>query len=117
MTDCKTVIVVDDEEDVRENLRDLLEASGFRVETAANGADALQRLRAVEHPCVILLDLLMPVMDGWQFLAEMSRDPLLAPIPVCICTSAPDRAPAGYALLKKPVDVVVLLDEVRRNCA
>ena len=75
------VLVVEDEADLRESLADSLEANGYRAITAADGREGLRRLRACEADCVVL-DLAMPVMDGWQFRYEQQRDPSIAKIPV-----------------------------------
>ncbi len=116
MTACKTVIVIDDEDELRESLQDLLEAHGFQVAVARNGQEALDVLGQIELPCFILLDLMMPVMDGWEFLRERARQPRLAEVPVIIATSSPAQAPAGYQLLAKPINLAHLVDEVRRVC-
>ncbi|HEY3352798.1 MAG TPA: response regulator [Polyangia bacterium] len=113
------VLVVDDEDDIREVLRLALEAEGYRVETAAHGREALARLAAGARPCLILLDLMMPVMDGFEFLAARARDPVAAAIPVLVVSAFADRAAAvtGVAgILKKPVDLDVLLAQVARHC-
>src|SRR2546428_350964 len=72
------VLVVDDDLAVRESMRSVLEGEGYAVTAAENGLEALQHLRNGLRPEVILLDLLMPVMDGWQFLRELRQDPELA---------------------------------------
>lgn len=112
----KTVVLIDDEDDVRENTRDLLVACGFTVVTAANGREGLELLASVEGPCFVLLDLLMPGMDGWEFLRELDKDPILSKLPVYVCTSVPERAPSGRPVMRKPVDVPTLLDEIRCHC-
>ena len=86
---CKTILVVDDERDIRESLGDLLREEGYDVIEAQNGVEALARLRENTHvsPCVIVLDLMMPVMDGYQFRAEQLRDSALAGIPVVVVSA------------------------------
>ena len=116
-----SVMVVDDDPDILEVTRFVLENAGYRVATAANGADALASLRGREKPGLILLDLMMPVMNGWQFRAEQMRDPELASVPVVVITGAGNAAaraaPAGVAgLLEKPVDLDTLLSAVGRYC-
>ncbi len=111
------MIVVDDEEELRESLQDLLEAHGYQVAIAANGRDAFEVLAKIDNPGLILLDLVMPEMDGWEFLRQRAQRPELAAIPVIITTSAPDRAPTGYQVLRKPIDLTYFLDEVRRYCS
>lgn len=116
----KSVLVVDDDPDIREILQDLLECYGYRVTTAENGADALDKLRAGEEPCLILLDLMMPIMDGIEFRDEQRRDPALAEIPVVMVSAGGDvaakAAAAGVEGFTKPVDMDVLLSTIRRFC-
>jgi len=113
MSDPRRVMVVEDDEGIREALCDLLQTEGFEVVSAIHGADALAKLRAeAKHPDVILLDLMMPVMDGWAFRAEQRRDSALADIPVVVITAS-RQADVGTleprALLKKPIDFDELL--------
>ena len=82
-----TVFVVEDDVDTRDMMGRFLELEGFTVEVAANGKQALERLNAGVHPCVILLDLMMPVMDGWQFAAELRRHEAWREIPVIVVTA------------------------------
>ena len=97
-----------------------LELEGFRVELAANGKQALERLNAGIHPCVILLDLMMPVMDGWQFRREQIRHQQLAGIPVIVVSAAGKERIAevdANAYLTKPVDLEQLLERVNQYCS
>ncbi|MBN9159659.1 MAG: response regulator [Myxococcales bacterium] len=87
-----SVLVIDDDPDILEVTRFVLENAGYRVATAANGADALASLRGKAKPGLILLDLMMPVMNGWEFRAEQTRDPELASVPVVIITGAGNAA-------------------------
>jgi len=109
------VLVVDDEEDIRETLREVVEMGGCEAIVAANGADGLQLL-AKRRPCLIILDLLMPVMSGEEMLEAMRKQPELAALPVVISTSAPERAPAGVPVLRKPLNLQALWDLMRLNC-
>jgi len=115
----RPVLIVDDDDDIREALTDTLEDNGFRVLTAVNGLEALRLLRTGPvAPAVILLDLMMPVMDGYGFLAEQQQDPQLAAIPVAVITAGHgvDRSRLGEALLviPKPIKVPYLLDVLER---
>ena len=105
-----TVLLVEDDADVREDLAFLIEMRGYRALAAANGAEALEALRRSERPRLILLDLMMPVMDGWAFRAEMLRDPRLADIPVVLLSGAVDVRDEAASLqaagvLTKPIDL------------
>jgi CheY-like chemotaxis protein len=112
------VLIVEDDEDLREMMAHLLTLEGFEAATAANGREALDYLQT-SRPEVILLDLMMPVMDGWEFRRQQQADPNLAPVPV-IVLSALDQARASNvdaaAFLKKPLDFDHLLDLVRAYC-
>lgn len=114
--DGDVVLVVDDDDDIREALRDLLETEGYRVVCADNGREALDALRGGVHPCIILLDLMMPVMDGWQFRTEQKRDPKLAKIPVVAITAAADPSSIDVEVIMKPVDVQSVLGALEKYC-
>ena len=93
----------------------MLELEGFAAATASDGVDALGKLRK-ERPCAVVLDLLMPHMDGNQLYQRMRQDPELRTVPVIISTSDPARAPAGSVVVPKPVDVDRLLAVLRDAC-
>ena len=116
----KRVLIVEDNEVTRDVMAMILASDGYEVSTAANGRTALERLRGGERPCVILLDLMMPVMDGWQFREEQRRDSSLADIPVVVCTAAGEAAQksalGAAEVLGKPVEADDLLAAVRRQC-
>jgi CheY-like chemotaxis protein len=112
------VLVVDDDRAVRDSLRWLLEVEGYRVVTAANGENALAMLHKGLRPCLILLDLTMPGMDGVTFRRLQLADQRLAAIPVVIISARADRpVPLGSLRLAKPVDPAALLNAVRRHCS
>jgi CheY-like chemotaxis protein len=113
------VLIVEDDADLREMMAQLLTLEGFRAETVANGRDALEYLRRGDRPEVILLDLMMPVMDGWEFRRRQRADPAVADVPVVVlsaldATRAVDLQEAAF--LKKPLDFDRLLQLVRRYC-
>ena len=113
------VLIVEDDADLREMMAQLLELEGFKAETAANGRDALKYLEAGERPDVILLDLMMPVMDGWEFRHRQIQNPSIADVPVVVLSALdPARAAdlGGTSFLKKPLDFDRLLELVRRFC-
>jgi CheY-like chemotaxis protein len=115
------VLLIEDESEIRLVLGDLLEEAGFEVSLARNGEEALRQLRGGEAPSVIVLDLMMPVMDGWAFRAEQLKDPSLAAIPVVIISGAREaeetaRQLAAADLLVKPFKVEALIAAVRAHC-
>ena len=109
------VLIVDDDPNLLEVTSFVIESEGMAVETAKNGEEALARLRAGRLPELVLLDLMMPVMNGWEFLDEVAKDPLLKVLPVVVLTAA-ERAqvPGGIEVLCKPVDLRALLRLVER---
>jgi CheY-like chemotaxis protein len=114
----KKVLVVEDNPDVRETLSTVLEIEGFEVSRASNGQEALQRLKNEPLPRVILTDIMMPVMDGWSFLAQAAMDPVLASIPVIVLSAAENkRAPERVkilAFLPKPMNIDTIIDLIER---
>jgi CheY-like chemotaxis protein len=118
----KAVLIVEDDEATREAFALILSQDGYQVKTASNGLRALEQLRSSTPPGLILLDMMMPEMDGAQLQEHLTRDERLASIPVLICSAACDRArrrlssqPVGF--LQKPIDPAALLAAVRRHCA
>ncbi len=117
MTGKKTIVVVDDEPGFCETVKDLLEEEGYAVEIARDGRAGLDLLRSLPaRPCLLVLDLIMPVLDGAAVYRELQEDPELAPIRVAIATSDPARAPSGAMVLAKPLTVDRLLQLVRGSC-
>ena len=109
------VLVVDDDADIRETLREAVEMVGCTALLATDGRDAL-RVLGQHRPCLIILDLLMPVMTGQELLEEMRLQPELAQLPVLVSTSAPRRAPAGVPVLPKPIDLRAFWAWIRQHC-
>ena len=111
-----TILIVDDETEIRESLEEFLSDEGYVVDSAADGADALEKLTSEKPPCVVILDLLMPLVSGNEVYDKMQEDPRLSKIPVIISTSDPSRAPSGSTVMKKPINLERLLGAVRRYC-
>src|SRR5437762_3462390 len=99
----KTILVVDDDRQIRESIEDVLRDDGYAVLSAGNGREALDLLPRLERPCAIVLDLIMPVLSGPEFYAAMRADARFADLPVLVTTSDPSRAPLGLVTLKKPI--------------
>jgi two-component system, chemotaxis family, chemotaxis protein CheY len=113
----RDILVVDDDPDLRDTLLILLKDRGFAVRAAANGRAALEQINA-ERPCLILLDLMMPEMNGWQFIEHVRQDPSLSSIPIVIMTAHKSNGlPALPAedVLHKPFDVAKLLATIERH--
>jgi CheY-like chemotaxis protein len=116
------ILIVDDDVDLRHTLCELLSDEGYRVQGAENGAEALALLRSgAPLPHLLLLDLMMPVMDGWQLRAALRSDPRLAHLPVVVLTASRNlgRSPAleVNALAYKPLQLERLLDLVAQHAA
>jgi two-component system, chemotaxis family, chemotaxis protein CheY len=111
----KFVLIVDDDPNLLEVTSFVIESEGMAVKTARNGEEALALLRAGRLPVLVLLDLMMPVMNGWEFLDEVAKDPSLKLIPVVVLTAA-ERAkvPGTIEVLRKPMDLRALLRVVER---
>ena len=113
------VLIVEDDADLREMMAQLLALEGYQATTVANGREALEYLQHERAPDVILLDLMMPVMDGWEFRRQQKADPQIAPVPVIVLSALDQRRAApveAEAFLNKPLDFDRLLELVRDHC-
>lgn len=108
----RSVLIVDDEVDLRDSLGEILGDEGYRVFVASNGREAMSLLHAIPRPSVIILDLVMPVMGGNEFYRALRATPALADIPVLISTSDPSAGPACVPVVRKPVSLDALLSSV-----
>ena len=122
------IVVVDDDDDIRDAVREVLQQEGYSTEGARNGEEALRLLRGSEdRPCLILLDLMMPVMDGWEFLTQIDDEPTLHRIPVAIMSAHPSirrafdkgrgKDVSTRLLLPKPLNLLRLLSVVHNVCS
>jgi CheY-like chemotaxis protein len=113
-----TVLIVEDEKELREMMCEVLELNGYTVVTAVEGQAALEALERIDHLCLVLLDLLMPGMNGWDFFKEIRARVKYATVPVIVHSSATESAPQGATrVLRKPLEFERLLDVVREFCA
>lgn len=111
------ILVVEDDVDARDAMIALLQMKGYRAVPAGNGKEALDYLSRAPIPDLIILDLWMPVMDGWQFRTEQIKDPRLKEIPVVVVTALSDQADVNAdEVIIKPVDVDRLLTAVGHYC-
>lgn len=114
------MLVVEDDHDARVLIREALEDAGYEVHTATNGRDALAIAESLSPPPrLILVDLRMPVMDGWDLIARLKSTASLAAIPVGVQTAEVDRTlPGGVSfVLGKPIDIDALMTLVRHHCS
>ena len=116
----RNILVIEDEPAIQQMIKDVLELQGYLVFTASDGREGIDKLRAIQpEPCVVLLDLMMPGTNGWQFLDMQRSDSKLANIPVVVCSayeeSAKSVSPSGY--VPKPIQLPSLLGAVKAFCA
>lgn len=108
------LLIVDDDRSIREVLRAALEDRGFVVAVAANGAEAMAKIEE-RRPRLVLLDLMMPIVDGWEVLDRVRADPSLDDVLVCICSAVPELASSrADFVLRKPFGVAAVMDVVDR---
>jgi CheY-like chemotaxis protein len=111
------VLLIDDDVHSREALSQLLNEIGLMTAQAGNGREALEQLRRMPRPALIVLDLQMPVMDGWTFLRQQARDRELSRIPVVVVTGVePEQQPEVVPVLQKPLELQQLQPFLRRYC-
>jgi len=116
---CIDILLAEDDEDLRDAMVETLNEAGYTVEAVGNGRDAIEWLEDTAHPPkLILLDLMMPVMDGWQFLEERQKTPKAADLPVVVFSAAGSFAAGNEAVMfmRKPIAVKPLLVIVARYC-
>ena len=113
----KTIVVVEDDDGIRETMAALLEDEGFSVVQAENGEEGLSALRRTPDTTLVLLDLWMPVMNGWQMMEALRADSTLASVPVVVISAAGEVPPpeGAMAFLKKPVRLETLLEAVHAH--
>jgi CheY-like chemotaxis protein len=110
------ILIVEDDETVREGMTLLLEDAGHAVAAVGNGLEALELMKS-RVPCLVLLDLMMPVMTGWALHAAMRADPRLSRVPICVVSAVTAQAPADVEhVLEKPVHVPSLLELCAGYC-
>lgn len=120
---CKSVLVVEDEEDVREAILDVLESEGYDAVGAADGEEALRKLEDMPVPSLVFLDLMMPEMNGWEFLDRQKADRVLAKHKVVTISavsptqSLEDPAPLEIdGAIAKPLSLEAILEQVQKHC-
>ena len=113
-----SILIIEDEVEIRENLKMFFELEGFQVFSADNGKEALKVLHAIPKPSLILLDLLMPIMTGHEFLKEKTHEDGLADIPVCVISGVADdpKLDGAVGFIKKPFELDRVLNKVNSLC-
>jgi CheY-like chemotaxis protein len=112
-----SLLIVEDDPDIRESVAEILGIEGYSVAVANNGLEGLNLLAQIPQPCIILLDMMMPVMTGPEFLARLKADPVLRDCTVLIMTAGHAQPPPGAAgLIRKPFELPDLLAFVNRHC-
>jgi two-component system, chemotaxis family, chemotaxis protein CheY len=112
------ILVIDDDESIRNAVAEILEMSGYAVATAADGVEGVELLEVGLEPKAIVLDLMMPRMDGWSFLKRLRADPRYEELPVVVTSAVTGvRPPGADACLQKPFDVSALDEQVARLCS
>lgn len=110
------ILLVEDDNDIRLAVANLLRSEGYNVFEAENGRVGIDLLKTMPRPCVILLDMMMPVLDGRGFMELLERDELLVSIPVVVVSAQPHLPDGAKAYLRKPFDVESLVGVVRDHC-
>jgi CheY-like chemotaxis protein len=115
----KSILVIEDNKEIQDSLKSALEVEGYNVFTADNGQDGMDKLGRIPTPCMILLDLMMPVMNGWEFVEELSKDLMLSTIPVIVVSAFGDKkgTPKTEGYIQKPIDLDALLNTVCKHCS
>lgn len=115
---CRSILIIEDDKGIQNSLKLALEIEGYQVFTADNGRQGLDILPKIPPVCLILLDLMMPVMNGIEFLEEIGKDIMLSTIPVVFVTAFGETAKKlnSKQVIEKPVDLNILLDSVREWC-
>jgi CheY-like chemotaxis protein len=118
----KRILIVEDDDDLAQSLAEVLAQEGYETTQASNGRDALAQLSSGERPDLILLDMMMPVMNGWEFRQEQRKMQDRSTIPIITITADGDARGKAASIqaaghLAKPVTIDRLLDEVERVCA
>lgn len=119
-SDANCIVIIEDDPEIRETIRSVLEFEGYELLLAANGKEGLEILAnaSFQAPCMILLDLMMPVMNGWEFAAAIRNVRRLSRVPIVVMTAFPESAGAlqGYPVLRKPFSLGDLVKIVETSC-
>lgn len=112
----KRILLLEDDQGIREALKLYLEMEGYEVHLASHGQEGLSVLAQMAPPDLMVIDLMMPVMDGWTFAKELEKRPEMAKIPILVVTAGAERAgtiPRAKAVIRKPMNMVAFAQLVR----
>src|SRR5438874_582478 len=112
----RCVLLVEDDEDIRETLTEILRAEDYDVVPAKHGAEALDLLSKGVHPCVAVVDLMMPVLSGWELIGLMRADQMFSSIPIVVTSAFTDKAPSADRVIPKPLNLEAVLSAVGDCC-
>ncbi len=114
----RCVLVVEDDHDIRESIVEMLKFEGYEVDSATNGKEALDKINNFSKPCLVLLDMMMPIMNGREFLDHVMKSADLAPIPIIVVSAVADKVntQGAQGYIKKPVDIDAVLKVVSQHC-
>jgi CheY-like chemotaxis protein len=114
----KNILIIEDNKEIQDSIKMALEIDGFKVFTANNGKEGIDILGKIPTPSLILLDLLMPVMNGWEFMEELNKDIMHSTIPVVIVSALADKqtTPNATGYIQKPIDLDKLLKIAEKHC-
>lgn len=118
IVNCKNVLIIEDDQDIRESIKDALEMEGYTVTVATNGKEGLDSLKNNAQSCIILLDMIMPLMGGREFLDIIKKDLNLSLIPVFIHSAVANKnnTEGSVGFIKKPADLEEILNVVKNYC-
>ena len=113
-----TILIIEDDQDLRESMKDALELEGYKVQTAANGKEGLSAIKNIPKTCLIMVDMLMPIMGGREFIDTLKQDLELAQVPILVVSSVATKENTNGAIgfIKKPADLNTILQMIQTYC-
>lgn len=115
--DASCILLVEDDPDIQETVRDLIVALGYSVTVANNGREAFAHLsNTARFPCLVIMDLFMPEMNGYELLKLLRKDDRFVTLPIVVCSATDDRPPGAARYIKKPFELHALIDAVKSFC-
>lgn len=114
----RNILVVEDNKEIQDSLKQALEVEWYKVYTADNGKEGMNQLSMMPTPCLILLDLMMPIMNGWEFVDEINKNLMFSSIPIVVVSAFAEKSgsPKIHGYIQKPIDLDALLNSVSKHC-